>query len=152
MHVCETCLYHDRPEALIAAAMSAARALAAEIAAAEHHIEPKLRGVANTVRRMAEDRRITDRMFGGPLASLVERLDRAVTDATRTVMRTVERGHDADGPIFDYEPETVIDPAAAPLAAVLERARAVSALIDRARDIAAADEAVIALREGARRG
>lgn len=34
MNVCETCLGHDRPDALIAAAMTEARAMAVEIAAA----------------------------------------------------------------------------------------------------------------------
>lgn len=101
---------------------------------------------------MAEDRRIADQMFAGPLASLVDRLDRAVADTTRTVMRTVERGHDADGPIYEDEPETVIDPITAPLVALRNRARHVAGLLDRARDIAAADEMMVQMRESARRG
>jgi hypothetical protein len=151
MIICETCHGHDRPEALIAAAMAEARALAAEIAAVETLIEPKLRGVARTVRSMAESRRIADPMFEGPLSALVERLDRSIADATTTVVRTVERGYGVDGPIYDEEPETIIDAAAAPFVPLRNKARTVAALLDRARDVAAADAAVASLRDRVQR-
>lgn len=151
MQVCEHCEGLDRPEALIVRAQAEGRRLADQIIEAEDLIEPRLRGVARTIARMAREQRLHDRSVEGPLSSFLAALDAAVAGATRTVLRTTERGWDEHGPTYDTEQVQEIDPAAAPLVRLLDRTRAIATLIERARDIVAAEEAVSMLREQARR-
>lgn len=138
---------YEAPGALIAKAMDEARTLARLIAEADGAIDPRLR----TVARLSDERRIADPLYEGPLAELIDGLERDIAAATRIEIRTVERGWDEHGATYDDEQVHVVDAAAAPLVPVRDRARAVAGVIDRIRDIIAVDRALDALRDGRRR-
>jgi hypothetical protein len=145
MTTCDTCQSHTHAEVMMAKSMADARAVAAMIRGdCAALLDARTQGVAATVARTADERRIWMDRNIGPLHGLIDRLDIQI----RASMREVEVGcyFDGQNEHFRYETRVEPDPALKPIVALRDRAQALLERIEHVRDAIAAEDAVHSMR------
>lgn len=148
--ICDRCAcacdVYDRPHAALGRALSAAREIAALLQGeCADLLDARARRVATTIARAADERSIWEERFAGPLIGLGDALDALVAASVGPVTRSAIVGCDEEGVI---ERDVVTDEPDSRLVDLRDRVRALAEQLDIVRDVVAAEESIMRLRQG----
>lgn len=147
--VCDRCACacdaYDRPEAVLGRALSAAREIAARLQGdCADLLDPRSRRIATTLARAVEERSIWEERFAAPLIGLGDSLDALVAASVGPVTHSVVVGCDEVGTNIRDVVRDEPDPR---LVDLRDRVRVLSESLDVVRDLVAAEEAIMRMRQ-----